>query len=137
MVKENSSNLLLYHFFFLTLQNQRLCYMKNTLIISLMCLAACFILPGCEKEVVDEFPQMEEFYQESKGLVSVTVDSVKLFKSKVDGFVATYPLAVEHEKYPLTRRISRLPHSVLPLRLTKNGMVKLTSISDPVLFIDI
>ena len=75
--------------------------MKNTLIIMLMCLAACFILPGCEKEVVDEFPQMEEFYQESKGLVSVTVDSVKLFKSKVDGFVATYPLAVEHEKYPL------------------------------------
>ena len=51
--------------------------------------------------VFDEFPQMEEFYQESKGLVSVTVDSVKLFKSKVDGFVATYPLAVEHEKYPL------------------------------------
>ena len=101
MVKEISSNQLLYRFLFLPLQNQRLCYMKNTLIISLMCLAACFILPGCEKEVVDEFPQMEEYYVESKGLVDVTVDSVKLFKSKVDGFVATYPLAVEHEKYPL------------------------------------
>ena len=82
--------------------------MKNTLIIMLMCLAACFILPGCEKEVVDEFPQMEEFYQESKGLVSVTVDSVKLFKSKVDGFVATYPLAVEHEKYPLIKENIKL-----------------------------
>ena len=75
--------------------------MKKTFIIMLMCLTASFILPSCEKAVIDEYPQMESFYVESKGLNFVTIDSVKTFSSKVDGFVTTYPLAKEHEKYPL------------------------------------
>ena len=38
---------------------------------------------------------------ESKGLNSVSIDSVRTFSSKVDGYVRVYPLAKEHEKYPL------------------------------------
>jgi hypothetical protein len=43
---------------------------------------------------------MESFYVESKGLNSVTVDSVRTFSSKVDGYVAVNPLAKEHRRYP-------------------------------------
>lgn len=75
--------------------------MKKTSIAMFLCLIASFILPSCEKAVIDEYPQMESFYVESKGLNFVTIDSVKIFSSKVDGFVTTYPLAKEHEKYPL------------------------------------
>ena len=46
-------------------------------------------------------PQMEAYYVESKGLSAVTIDSVTLFKNKVEGFVTTHPIAKEHEKYPL------------------------------------
>ena len=44
---------------------------------------------------------MEAYYTESKGLSAVTIDSVSLFKNKVDGFVTANPIAKEHEKYPL------------------------------------
>jgi hypothetical protein len=44
---------------------------------------------------------MEAYYMESKGLSAVTIDSVMLFSSKVDGFIITHPIAKEHEKYPL------------------------------------
>ena len=67
----------------------------------LMCLTASFILPSCEKEVFDYNPQMNEYYAESKGLMAVSLDSVTLFENKVNDFVTTYPLAKEHEKYPL------------------------------------
>lgn len=75
--------------------------MKQSFISLLLLLSASFILPSCEKAVFDYSPQMESFYVESKGLNFVTIDSVKTFSSKVDGFVTTYPLAKEHEKYPL------------------------------------
>lgn len=75
--------------------------MKQSMIAFLMLLSASFILPSCEKAVSDEYPQMEAYYVESKGLNSVSIDSIKTFSSKVDGFVTTYPLAKEHEKYPL------------------------------------
>jgi hypothetical protein len=75
--------------------------MKKTSIAMFLCLMASFILPSCEKAVIDEYPQMESFYVESKGLNFVTIDSVRTFSSKVDGFVAVNPLAKEHEKYPL------------------------------------
>lgn len=71
------------------------------MITMMLLLLASIILPSCEKAVIDEYPQMESFYVESKGLNFVTIDSVKSFSSKVDGFVTTYPLAKEHEKYPL------------------------------------
>ena len=75
--------------------------MKQSMIAFLLLLSASFILPSCEKAVSDEYPQMEAYYVESKGLNSVTIDSVRTFSSKVDGFVAVNPLAKEHEKYPL------------------------------------
>lgn len=75
--------------------------MKQSFVSLLLLLSASFILPSCEKEVFDYSPQMEAYYVESKGLNSVTIDSVRTFSSKVDGFVAVNPLAKEHEKYPL------------------------------------
>lgn len=75
--------------------------MKKTSIAMFLCLMASFVLPSCEKAVIDEYPQMESSYVESKGLNFVTIDRVKIFSSKVDGFVTTYPLAKEHEKSPL------------------------------------
>ena len=78
------------------------------MITMMLLLLASIILPSCEKVEFDDYPQMESFYVESKGLTAVTVDSVKLFKCKVDGFVATYPLAVEHEKYPLIKENIKL-----------------------------
>lgn len=75
--------------------------MKQSFVSLLLMLSASFILPSCEKEVFDYSPQMEAYYVESKGLSAVTIDSVTLFKNKVDGFVTTHPIAKEHEKYPL------------------------------------
>lgn len=75
--------------------------MKQSFVSLLLLLSASFILPSCEKAVIDEYPQMEAYYVESKGLNFVTIDSVKTFSSKVDGFVTTHPIAKEHEKYPL------------------------------------
>lgn len=71
------------------------------MITMMLLLLASIILPSCEKVEFDDYPQMESFYVESKGLTAVTVDSVKSFSGKVKGFVTTYPLAKEHEKYPL------------------------------------
>ena len=75
--------------------------MKKSFAVLLLLLSASFILPSCEKVVIDEYPQMEEFYVESKGLNSVTIDSVRSFSGKVDGFVTVNPLAKQHDKYPL------------------------------------
>lgn len=75
--------------------------MKQSFVALLLLLSASFILPSCEKAVIDEYPQMESFYVESKGLNFVTIDSVRTFSSKVDGFVAVNPLAKEHEECPL------------------------------------
>lgn len=59
--------------------------MKQSMIAFLLLLSASFILPSCEKAVSDEYPQMEAYYVESKGLNSVTIDSVRTFRSMVDG----------------------------------------------------
>ena len=75
--------------------------MKKSFAVLLLLLSASFILPSCEKAVFDYSPQMEAYYVESKGLSAVTIDSVSLFKNKVEGFVTTHPIAKEHEKYPL------------------------------------
>lgn len=75
--------------------------MRKSMITVMLLLLASIILPSCEKVEFDDYPQMESFYVESKGLNFVTIDSVKTFSSKVDGFVAVNPLAKEHEKYPL------------------------------------
>ena len=75
--------------------------MRQTVIALLLLLSASFILPSCEKEVFDYSTQMEAYYTESKGLSAMTIDSITLFKNKVEGFVTTHPIAKEHEQYPL------------------------------------
>ena len=76
--------------------------MKKLLFI-LICIVIGFMLPSCEKDEFDVNPQMEAYYIESLQLPSVTIDSVKTFSSKVNGFTRTYPMALEHEKYPLIK----------------------------------
>ena len=76
------------------------CVMRKTAIFCIMSFLICMVLPSCEKEVYDINPQMEAYYQESVQLPSVTIDSVRSFSSKVDGFTRSYPWAVEHERYP-------------------------------------
>ena len=73
--------------------------MKKGFIMILLVFAIGW-LTSCEKEVYDINPQMESFYMESVQLPSVTIDSVKSFSSKVDGFTRSYPWAVEHQRYP-------------------------------------
>ena len=73
--------------------------MKKGLILLLLVFAISWFT-SCEKEVYDINPQMESFYMESVQLPSVTIDSVKSFSSKVEGFTRSYPWAVEHQRYP-------------------------------------
>ena len=75
--------------------------MRHSFIILFLLLVASILLPSCEKAVMEEYPQMESFYVESKGLNSVTIDSVRSFSGKVDGFVTVNPLVKQHDKYPL------------------------------------
>ena len=58
--------------------------MKKGLIMILLVFAISW-LTSCEKEVFDINPTMEAYNMESKGLYSVTIDSVRTFSSKVDG----------------------------------------------------
>lgn len=73
--------------------------MKKGMILLLLVFAISWFT-SCEKEVYDINPQMESFYMESVQLPSVTIDSVKSFSSKIDGFTRSYPWAVEHQRYP-------------------------------------
>ena len=73
--------------------------MKKGMILLLLVFAISWFT-SCEKEVYDINPQMESFYMESVQLPSVTIDSVKSFSSKVEGFTRSYPWAVEHQRYP-------------------------------------
>jgi len=77
--------------------------MKQTPIILLILLVFCWLFPSCEKEVFDVSPTMEAYYLESVKLQAVSLDSVRSFSDKVDGFTQKYPLAIEHEKYPLIK----------------------------------
>ena len=61
----------------------------------------CFMTVGCEKDVIGEgYPEMEGFYIESCGLPAVTLDSVKLFSTKVNDYTTEYPESKEHSLYP-------------------------------------
>jgi hypothetical protein len=63
--------------------------------------AICFMAVGCEKDVIGEsYPEMEGFYIESCGLPAVTIDSVKLFSTKVNDYTTEYPESKEHSLYP-------------------------------------
>lgn len=63
--------------------------------------ATCLMVIGCEKDVIGEgYPEMEGFYIESCGLPSVTIDSVKLFSTKVNDYTDEYPESKEHSLYP-------------------------------------
>ena len=63
--------------------------------------AASLMVIGCEKDVIGEgYPEMEGFYIESCGLPAVTIDSVKLFSTKVNDYTTEYPESKEHSLYP-------------------------------------
>lgn len=67
----------------------------------LLLFAACLMVIGCEKDVMDEgYSEMEGFYNESCGLPKVTIDSVKQFSVKVDNYTDVYPASKEHSLYP-------------------------------------
>ena len=74
--------------------------MKKGVILLIMCMVIGFMLPSCEKEVFDVSPTMEAYYNESVQLPTVSLDSIKKFSTKVDGYVADNPLAKEHRRYP-------------------------------------
>ena len=62
---------------------------------------ACLTVTACEKEVIgDGYPEMEGFYVESCGLPAVTIDSVKLFSTKVNDYTTEYPESKVHSLYP-------------------------------------
>ena len=62
------------------------------------------LLPSCEKAITDEYPIMETFYVESINLPTVSTDSVKSFKNKVDGYVTQFPQAKNHRRYSLIQK---------------------------------
>lgn len=63
-------------------------------------LTMSWLFPSCEKETFDISQTMEAYYIESTRLLIVPADSVQSFSNKVNVFTRTYPLALEHEKYP-------------------------------------
>ena len=81
--------------------------MKKLLLIPLILLS---LFAGCEKDVFDINPQMETFYAESLQLTSASVDSIKSFSYKVDGFTKSYPWAIEHERYPQIKENLRVAY---------------------------
>ena len=73
--------------------------MKKAAIYLLLMMGIGILFPSCEQALADEFPIMETYYVESKTLPLVTVDSVKNFKTKFDGFIEANPRAKQHNKY--------------------------------------
>lgn len=71
--------------------------MRKTMISMMFCLLASFILPSCEKEVIN---YMQQFYNESLGLKEVGSDSIKAFGAKISNYVATYPEEKANPLYP-------------------------------------
>ena len=66
--------------------------MKKLVLLFMVCL----MMTACEKEVIGEdYPEMEGFYVESCGLPSVTIDSVKMFSTKVNNYTTEYPESKE------------------------------------------
>ena len=63
-----------------------------------MCMGIGIILPSCEN-VTDDYSIMEDYYVESVQLPTVSLDSVKSFSNKIDGYVTVNPLAKEHRRY--------------------------------------
>ena len=64
-----------------------------------MCGVLAISLPSCEQSVSDDFPIMETFYVESVNLPTVSMDSIKSFRNKVDGYVVQFPGAKNHRRY--------------------------------------
>ena len=62
------------------------------------------LLPSCEKAITDEYPIMEQYYIESVNLPTVSIDSVKSFREKVDGYVLQFPQAKNHRRYSLIQK---------------------------------
>ena len=73
--------------------------MKKIFYILIMCGVLAISLPSCEQSVADDFPIMETFYVESVNLPTVSMDSIKSFRNKVDGYVNQFPGAKNHRRY--------------------------------------
>ena len=71
--------------------------MKNTVIITFLCLIVGASVSSCGDESTD---RMEAFYNESMGLQSVSLDSIMSFSNKVDKYAETFPNVIEHKRYP-------------------------------------
>jgi hypothetical protein len=72
---------------------------------------------GCEKEVIGEgYPEMEGFYVESCGLPAVTIDSVKLFSTKVNDYTTEYPESKVHSLYP--KILANIKYASLRITIT-------------------
>ena len=54
---------------------------------------------SCEKEIL-HYAEMREYYQESTALAQTSLDSIRRFSHKVDGFVEVHPSAKEDPLYP-------------------------------------
>lgn len=67
--------------------------MKKQVLLSIVWLC----MMGCEKDVIDI---MQDYYVESQGLQSVTIDSVTTFSQKVERYVTLFPEEKEHYLYP-------------------------------------
>lgn len=50
------------------------------------------------------FPELEEFYEESMELKSVSTDSIARFSAKVENFVVLYPEAKDDPLYPAIQK---------------------------------
>ena len=61
---------------------------------------------------------MESFYIESCGLPAVTIDSVKLFSTKVNDYTTEYPESKEHSLYPKIQ--ANIKSASLRLNITIN-----------------
>ena len=59
-------------------------------------------MPSCEQSAsVDDYPIMETYYVESLNLPTVSLDSIKSFRKKVDGYVNQNPEAKNHRRYSM------------------------------------
>ena len=71
---------------------------------------------------------MEAYYTESVMLPSVTLDSVKLFRNKVDEFTKVYPQVKENKRYPMIQKNIRTASIRITLEIdtTWNGETHIT-----------
>ena len=74
---------------------------RQGFIMALFALPLAFVSCG---QTQIYFPDLEEFYEESMELKSVSTDSVARFSAKVENFVVLYPEAKDDPLYPAIQK---------------------------------